>query len=374
MTEATGAAAPSPSALRVAVTLEQCWHEVPGGVARAALESVRAVAGDSTIEQVGVSAWHRRPPADPWKPSIPVEALPLPRRALYESWHRLRWPPVSRAVGRVDVVHATALAVPPSNIPLVVTVHDLAWERWPEFFTRHGVRFFRRSLELTREAGSVIVCPSEATAVDAVNAGLDPARVRIVPWGVDQTPATPDEVRRVIQHHGLSAPYVLWVGTIEPRKNLPMVIEAVRRLGRRDLDLVLVGPRGWLESVPEPPPELAGRVRALGFVDEAELRALYAGAAVFCYPSLLEGFGFPVLEALAQGTPVVTSRDTATAEALGPGGLAVSPKSSTEVAEALEAVLADRDRFAEAGRHHAARYTWSRTAERLAAAYREAAR
>ena len=374
MTAPTDGGAPRAAEVRVAVTLEQSWHRVPGGVARAALESVRAVATDGGIEQVGVSAWHRRPPDEPFRPEIPVQFLPLPRRLLYESWHRFRWPPVSQATGPVDVVHATALAVPPANLPLVVTLHDLAWERWPQFFTRHGVRFFRRSLELTREAASLIVCPSEATAIDGVNAGLDPARVRIVPWGVDQTPATPEHVRRVMHRHGLSAPYVLWVGTIEPRKNLPMVIEAVRRLGRRDLDLVLVGPRGWLEAVPDAPPELAGRVRALGFVEEDELRALYAGAAVFCYPSLLEGFGFPVLEAMVQATPVVTSRDTATEEVLGAGGLAVSPKSETEVAEALEAVLADRDRFAQAARQHAARYTWSRTAERLAAAYREAAR
>jgi glycosyltransferase involved in cell wall biosynthesis len=360
--------------LRVAVTLEQCWHKVPGGVARAALESVRSIEGDPTIEQIGVSAWHRQPPPEPWTPTIPVRALPMPRRALYESWHRLRWPPVSQATGPVDVVHATALAMPPANIPLVVTVHDLAWERWPQFFTRHGVRFFRRSLELTREAAAVVVCPSEATAVDAVNAGLDPARVRIVPWGVDQTPADPEVVRRITRRHGLAAPYVLWVGTIEPRKNLPVVIDAVGRLGRRDLDLVLVGPKGWLEDVPEPPPELAGRVRALGFVEEDELRALYAGAAVFCYPSLLEGFGFPVLEAMVQGTPVVTSRDTATEEVLGGGGLSVSPTSAQDVAAALEAVLDDRERYSTAARHHAERYTWSRAAERLTAAYRAAAR
>jgi glycosyltransferase involved in cell wall biosynthesis len=360
--------------LRVGVTLEQCWHRVPGGVARAALESARALLVDPAIEQVGISAWHRAPAPETWAPPIPVHALPLPRRALYESWHRLRWPPVSRAAGEVDVVHATALAIPPANRPLVVTVHDLAWERWPAFFTRHGVRFFRRSLELTREAAAIVVCPSEATAVDAVNAGLDPARVRIVPWGADQTPADPATVRRVMQRHGLSAPYVLWVGTIEPRKNLPVVIDAVNRLGRRDLDVVLVGPDGWMEAVPDPPAALAGRVRALGFVDEQDLRALYAGAAVFCYPSLLEGFGFPVLEAMVQGTPVVTSRDTATQEVLGEGGLAVPPADVDEVAGALEAVLDDRDRFAERARHHASRYTWDRTAERLASAYREAAR
>jgi glycosyltransferase involved in cell wall biosynthesis len=356
--------------LRVAVTLEQCWHRVPGGVARAALGSVEALRAQPGIVQVGVSAWHRHGPPVDLTPAVPVRALPLPRRALYEAWHGLRRPAVERATGAVDVIHATGLAVPPATAPLVVTVHDLAWERWPEFFTRHGVRFFRRSLELTRRDATFVVCPSETTAVDAVDAGLDPARVRIVPWGVEQAQASPDDVAQVRRAYGLGRPYVLWVGTIEPRKNLRAVVESVAALGRPDLDLVLVGPAGWRESVPDAPASLG--VRALGFVPDDDLRALYAGAEAFCYPSLLEGFGLPVLEAMVQGTPVVTSRATATEEVLGGGGLAVDPRRSSAVAEALEAVLAQPEPFAVAARRQASRYTWDRTAERLAAVYREA--
>src|SRR5690606_8739084 len=162
-----------------------------------------------------------------------------------------------------------------TEAPLVVTIHDLAWEHWPEFFTRHGVRFFRRSLALTRERAAVVVCPSETTAVDAVNAGVDPARVRLVPWGVDQREATPEEVDAVRGRHGLDRPYVLWVGTLEPRKNVGRVVDAVRRLGRGDLDLVLVGPAGWKEEVPASAAELGERLHLLGFVPDAELRALY---------------------------------------------------------------------------------------------------
>jgi glycosyltransferase involved in cell wall biosynthesis len=361
--------------LRVAVTLEQCWHRVPGGVARAAVEHTRAVAAaEPTIDQIGVSARHRDPPMAPYVPDIPVRQLPLGRRALYETWHRVGRPRVERATGAVDVTHATGLAIPGTAAPLVVTVHDLAWERWPEFFTRHGVRFFRRSMQLTRERAAVVVCPSEATAVDVVNAGLDPARVRIVPWGVDQTTAEPAEVAEIRTRQGLTRPYVLWVGTLEPRKNVSVVVDGFRRLDRDDLDLVLVGPAGWKEQLPPAAHELGDRLHLLGFVADADLRALYAGAEAFCYPSLLEGFGFPVLEAMVQGTPVVTSGGTATSEVLGDGGVAIDPSSADELAAGLDAVLTDREPYSRAAVRRSGRYTWARTAAGLGDAYRWAAR
>src|SRR6478736_4944076 len=113
--------------LRVAVTLEQCW--------RAVLESVRALQSHSDLDLVGVSARHAGPPPAAWTPTIPVAALPLPRLALYEAWHWLRRPPVERATGPVDVIHATGMAMPPASAPIVVTVHDLAFVRDPSQFT-----------------------------------------------------------------------------------------------------------------------------------------------------------------------------------------------------------------------------------------------
>src|SRR5690606_15522950 len=112
-------------AVRVAVTLEQVWHQVPGGSARAVLDAVRAVAARGDVEQIGVSAWHRQPPPAAWAPSIPVRQLPLPRIPLYDAWQRLRRPHVERATGPVDVVHATAHVASASRAPWVATVHDL---------------------------------------------------------------------------------------------------------------------------------------------------------------------------------------------------------------------------------------------------------
>src|ERR671918_162508 len=160
--------------MRAAVVIEQCWHRVPGGTAGAVLDQLRAVStaggGDqgggaqAGVEQVGVAARHSRPPPEAWRPPIPVRHLPLPRLALYRTWHRLRWPPVERATGPVDVVHATSLAIPPRSAPLVVTIHDLAFMHQPSHFTRRGRSFFRRGLDLARRDADLVLCPSATTA------------------------------------------------------------------------------------------------------------------------------------------------------------------------------------------------------------------
>jgi glycosyltransferase involved in cell wall biosynthesis len=361
--------------VRVAFTLEQCWHRVPGGTARAAIELAGALATRGDVELVGVSARHRRPPPSEWAPPIPVKGLPVPPKVLYETWHRARWPAVQRATGPVDLIHATGVAMPPPSAPIVLTVHDLAFLHEPAHFTRHGVAFFRRALELGRRDAAVVLCSSEATRRDCVTAGFAQGVLRVVPLGVDARPAPAADIARVLAAHGLGR-YVLWVGTIEPRKNLPGLLDAWRRLGRADVTLVLVGPTGWNEDLARHLAGLEGRVRTLGFQPPAGLAALYAGAAAFCFPSLREGFGLPVVEAMAQGTPVVTSAGTSTEEVVGEAGLTVDPLDPAAIAAALGRVLDDEAlaaSLAAAGRARAATFTWARTAELTMAAYREVA-
>ncbi len=370
----------SPSVLRVAYTLEQCWHRVPGGTASSALGVAAALAARDDVEVIGVAARHATPPPDPWRPPVPVRHLMLPRRALYESWHVLRRPRVSRATGAVSVIHATGMAIPPREAPLVVTVHDLAFLTHSGYGTRNGMRFFRQSLDLTRRDADLVLCPSQATQRECVAAGIDEARVRVVPWGVTVPVVAPADVAEVRTRRRLPERYLLWIGTIEPRKNLPALIEAYRRLARRDLGLVLVGPDGWHTDLTgllaTLDPAMRSNVHAVGFVPAAERDALCAGAAVFCYPSTTEGFGLPVLEAMAAGAPVVTSARTATAEVAGDAGRCVDPHDPQAIADAIAAFL-DDDRAADdarsAGRARAATFTWERAAASTVAAYREVA-
>jgi glycosyltransferase involved in cell wall biosynthesis len=162
---------------------------------------------------------------------------------------------------------------------------------------------------------------------------------------------------------------------VEPRKNLRRLLKAFALVPRDDVDLVLVGPEGWNESIQADLAPLEGRVHVLGFVGRDDLESLLAGAAVFCYPSLQEGFGLPVLEAMIQGTPVITSKGTSTEEVAGDAGLLVDPRDERAIAAAIEELLADQaraDRLGVAGRARAATFTWERTAAATVAVYSEA--
>lgn len=362
------------SPLHLALTVEQYWHRVPGGTATSVWELGRALA-QRNIEVTGVSAMHKtKPPPRFWTP-YPIEWIPLPRALLYESWHRLRMPRVQVATGAVDVIHATTLAIPPKSAPLVVTVHDLAFLHSPEHFTERGNRFFNRGLELARRDADIVVCPSDTTAEDCRRNGVDPERLRVVPWGVDVNEASEADVVDTLAFYDLDRPYILWTGTIEPRKNLPRLVEAFLSMDT-DMPLVLAGPEGWNEDLEGLVRENESRIKPLGFVDRSHLDALYAGAEVFCYPSLAEGFGLPVLEAMAQGTPVVTSSGTATEEAAGGAAVLVDPQDvGSIVAGLIEALEPVRARELEtAGRARAALRTWDECAAKMHAIYDEVAR
>ncbi|GAB2685671.1 glycosyltransferase family 4 protein [Thalassiella azotivora] len=360
--------------LRVAVTVEQSWHPVPGGTATSVVQLLEAMTARDDVQVVGVAARHRRPAPPEFAPPVPVRHLPLPRRLLYPTWNGLRRGAVQRATGPVDVVHATTFAVPPrAGAPLVLTVHDLAFLHAPEHFTAHGVRFFRRGLEVARRDADLVVVPSRQTLDDCLAAGLPAERLRLVPHGVRTLPVAPARVREVLDRHGLRRPYLLWCGTHEPRKNLATLLRAYALVaGTVDVDLVLVGPQGWGPSAPDVDVP-ADRVHAVGFVPDDELHALYAGARAFCYPSLREGFGMPVLEALSHGLPVVTSTGTPMEDLLDGGGLAVPPLDVTAVADALEHVLGPaRDELSALALRAARGRSWDVAADRTVDVYREA--
>lgn len=351
--------------LRVAMTVEQCWQPAPGGSGTYIRELLRAYRDLDDVAVTGVSALHHGDPPTDGPLGVPVRRVPLPRAVLYRTWQRARLP----RTGRADVVHATTWAVPGRRVPLVVTVHDLAFRHEPEHFTPNGVAFFERGLAIARDEAAAVIVPSTATEEDCVQAGIERERVHVVLHGVRAGATTPQGVEDLRRRHDLKRPYVLWAGTREPRKNLPRLVAgfaAAVRAGA-DLDLVLVGPEGWGAERDR----LAGvgeeRVRVLGRLPAGELAHAYAGAHVFCFPSLREGFGMPVSEAMAHGVPVVTSRGTSMEEVAAGAAVLVDALDEEDIARGLleasdearrpRLVAASLTRAAELGWHHAARRT-----------------
>ncbi|MGZ4762879.1 MAG: glycosyltransferase family 4 protein, partial [Ilumatobacteraceae bacterium] len=325
-----------------------------------------AMVAQRDVTLLGVAGRHAHVPSDPWSPPIPIGHLPIGGPLLYDLWLRGNWPKVERATGPIDVAHATTVIPCATDAPLVVTVHDLAFLHDPSQFTRRGNSIFRRSLDRIRRRADLVLCSSRATMDDCVGAGVAADRLRLVPLGVESSRADAMETARVRALYRLPERYLLFVGTVEPRKNLRGLVEAVGRLDD-PLPLVAAGSDGWGDiDIPS-----GGDIRFVGFVPAADLGGLYAGAEVFCYPSEREGYGLPVLEAMAQGTPVVTSRGTATEEAAGGAAVLVDPLDPDDIARGITEARSLRGPLSEKGLERADKASWSETARLTAEAYRE---
>ena len=253
------------------------------------------------------------------------------------------------------IFHASSLVRNrPRRAALTATLHDLTVWRMPEFHTPGNIAAEKRFAEVILQHAHGLISVSEATKRDAVELlGLPPERITVIHSGVAEAFFTAEPARR-------ARPYVLFVGTVEPRKNLDRLIEAwgaLPRDVREEYELVLAGPGGW-GVLPD------GPYTALGYVPEAELPGLTAGATAFCYPSLYEGFGFPLAQALAAGVPVITSNVSALPEVAGGAAVYVDPRSSGELLKALTRVLTTpslREHLSRAGRERAGRlFRWER--------------
>jgi glycosyltransferase involved in cell wall biosynthesis len=356
----------------VAMTMEQCWHRVPGGTAVAMLRLLdELVARPREVTVAGVSAWHREPPPARFRPPVRVRRFPMPAPVLYDSWARNGHPRPESLVRNADLVHATTMLVPHSRLPLVVTVHDLANLRDPNRFTSRGNRLFRAGLTRIQAEADAVLCSSQATMDDCLAAGLSADRLHHVPLGVSVAEPDHGAVQSWRAAHHVSDRYVLFVGTLEPRKNLARLLAAFAEVAAHDGDLhfVVAGPVGWGEQLTVPD-HLSARVHLAGDVTDTMLAGLYAGASVFCYPSLQEGFGLPVLEAMALDTPVVTSNVSSTAEIAGDAAVLVDPLDISDIARGLHDALSDRTALATERRAQVARFPWSRTADLTIEQYR----
>lgn len=395
--------------MRVAVNLEQLLSPSPGGIGRYAARLVANLA-DLGVEVYPVVARHSAEEVKAAWEVFGLQSLPgprvlaLPRPFLYDAWHLLAWPPLVPGAGAgVDLVHAPSLAVPPkAGRPLVVSVHDAGPWLFPEAFGRRGRWFHKMGARAAVRRADRVITGTHAAADELAHyMGLPEDRIRVVAYGVGPpSPPSPPHVAGLLRRYGLSgAPYVLWVGSLEPRKGVGTLVAAMARLAGPTLagptlagptlagptrtaglraELVLAGYAGWQSSTIIAPGDravLGSTLHQLGRVGEAELQALYAGAGVFAFPSLHEGFGLPVLEAMAAGVPVVASDIPAIREVAGGAAVLVSPGDVNAWAEAIKGALGasarERATVVEAGYRRAAQFSWTRTAEATLAIYNE---
>jgi glycosyltransferase involved in cell wall biosynthesis len=263
-------------------------------------------------------------------------------------------------------VHSTTIIPPATSLPLVVTIHDLAFLRHPDFFTARGNKVFRRSLDIIRDKAAMVLCSSQVTLDDCRTAGIGADRLRLVPLGVTSQTITDVDRARVRATYDLPERFVLFVGTLEPRKNLARLIAALDSI-RGAPPLVVVGMAGWGDHTPA----TAYDVRFTGFVPAHNLPALYEACTVFAFPSILEGYGLPVIEAMAHGAAVVTSQGTSTEEVAGGAAVLVDPLSVESIAAGVSEAIANVDELRARGLARAAEVTWSATAEATVSAYRE---
>jgi glycosyltransferase involved in cell wall biosynthesis len=353
-----------------------------GAFCAGALQGLAAVPG-LDLSAYAVS-WRRRKGIAPLVPNaVSTRQLAMPARPLHAAWRRASFPPVEWFIGRRDVVHGSNFVVPPTRAAArVVTVHDLTVVLYPELCDGPTLEF----PDLVRRAvagGAWVHTPSQFVA-DQVVAELqvDPSRVRAVHHGIptlapSATPPAPDPPVRLPKGCGR---YVLAVGTIEPRKDYPLLVAAFEEVaaGHPEVALVIVGGDGWgsdrfLEAVAASP--VRSRIVRAGYLDDGALAATLRGAAVLAYPSRYEGFGFPPLQAMAASVPVVATAVGAVPEVVGDGALLVRPGDADGLAAALAWVLdggTGVDDQVARGLARSAHFTWSRCADGLVSLYRDA--
>ena len=306
-----------------------------------------------------------------------------PGRFVQKAWKTLNFPPFDWFAGVADVYHFPNFIRPPlTRGKSVVTIHDVSFLRFPETTEERNLRYLTAQIRRTAELADAIVTDSEFVARE-IGDLLGTARNKIFPihLGLSTSMARPSteaiaDARKALE---LQRPYLLMVGTIEPRKNIPFLIDVFERLDSFDGNLVIAGMRGWkyepiLDRMRNSPK--AARIRHLDYVEESLLPGLYAGAELFVFPSLYEGFGFTPLEAMACGTPVLSSKTGSLPEVLGDAAMFVDSFDADAWAAQVSRLLADTVRktdLVSRGLRQAGRFRWETAAAETWKIYRRLA-
>ncbi len=358
-----------------------------GGIGRLVRDLITALAHEDSITPYHLfvaGAKAAQLPLSPG-PNFAWHPLPLSAEWMARLWQRARVPvPVTWFIGHVDLFHATDFVLPPvgRGVKTILTVHDLSFVRVPETAAPNLRAYLNVVVPRSVAQADHIIADSQATKDDlCVLYGTPADKVTVLLSGVDPRFArVTDEarLREVHTRYGIDErPYVFCIGTVQPRKNYSRVIQALAHLRGEGLDvqLVIAGGKGWLEDEMYRTlhaAQMQEHVRLIGFARDDDLSALYSGARLTAFPSLYEGFGLPILESMACGTPVVTANVSSLPEVAGDAALLIDPYDVDNLTNALRRLMTDdslRNTLIQRGMTQAQQFTWAKTARQLRAVY-----
>jgi glycosyltransferase involved in cell wall biosynthesis len=326
------------------------------GYGRFTLEILKALLSEKTIDHYILHGWSYsldlaalREFAINKQVRLNAARIPGPLKRFY--WNSLRFPSIDFFTGPCDVFHSVEPLLPPAGkCKTIATVHDLSYKKFPNLFNQ-GVIVWDRHIRRSLKVADAIVTPSQNTKADVVEMfGLDSEKIHVVHPPVSSI-FTPGRgmAEPILRKYGITQPYVLFAGTLEPRKNIPFLIKSFERFCDKiheNVQLVLVGKRGWLyegilKAIRESPRAID--IKYLDYLPEADLAAIYSSALFFVYPSLYEGYGFPVLEAMSSGVPVITSRNSSMLELAEGAALLIDPTNVEEMVDCMEKLYSDAE-------------------------------
>lgn len=369
--------------MRIAIDYTPAYEQ-GGGIGRYVRELVAGLARHSDLEtqyRLFVSGANSGQPYPFEHPQFDWKMTRVSPKWMARMWYRFRVPlPVQFYVGDVDLYHATDFVLPPVAKPAktILTVHDLSFVRVPDSAHPRLKRYLEYIVPLSVSRADYILADSVSTLDDLEELyGLDRRRARVLLSGVIVGTVSISYMTIRNKYSIPDKPYILSVGTVQPRKNYQRLIKAVKHLQQRgyDMALVIVGGKGWLDNpiyqaiIDE---NMQDSVIFTGFADDTDLPALYKYATVTALPSLYEGFGIPILESMAYGTPVVTSNISSMPEAAGDAALLVDPYNVEEITDAIQRLMDDnelREQLIQKGYERANHLTWDRAAKELIEIY-----